>query len=389
MQITSKLPEVGLTIFTTMSKMAIEYQAINLGQGFPDFNTDPKLQAFVSKAMAEGFNQYPYMAGVAELRNVIGEKVESLYGRHYNIDSEITVTSGATEAIMAIVLASVGTGDEVIVLEPCYDCYLPAIKLAGAKAVCIPMLVPTQERRTFQVDWDKVKSKVTTKTRMLIINFPHNPTGAVMSKDDLDQLELLVQNTNIMILSDEVYEHIIFDGVSHLSVATRPALAERSFVVSSFGKTTHTTGWKIGYVCAPKDMTVELRKVHQFMVFTVPSVLQHGLAAYTKDPSTYLDLPAFYQKKRDRLADGLAKTRFNVLPSPGTFFLLADYSEISDVSEAEFSIWLTKEHGVTVIPVSAFYAVPDAAESNHKIVRFCFAKTEETLDRAIERLLKI
>jgi len=389
MQITSKLPEVGLTIFTTMSKLAVDYQAINLGQGFPDFNTDPKLQAFVTQAMAEGFNQYPYMTGVAELRNVISEKVEHLYGKHYNVDTEITVTSGATEAIMAIVLASVGVGDEVIVLEPCYDCYLPAIKLAGAIAVCIPMQPPTQDRQTFQVDWFVVESKITTRTRMIIINFPHNPTGAVMSKNDLDQLERLTHNTNIMILSDEVYEHIIFDDVTHLSVATRSALVERSFVVSSFGKTTHTTGWKIGYVCAPKEMTTELRKVHQFMVFTVPSVLQHGLAAYTKDPSTYLNLPAFYQNKRDRLTQGLSQTRFKVLPSPGTFFLLADYSNISDISEAEFSIWLTKEHGVCVIPVSAFYAAPDAPASNHKIVRFCFAKKEETLDRAIERLQKV
>jgi len=389
MQIQSKLPDVGLTIFTTMSKMALDYQAINLGQGFPDFNTDPKLQALVSKAMGDGFNQYPYMSGIAELRSVIGEKVKKLYGMHYNIDTEITVTSGATQAIMAILLASVGAGDEVIVLEPCYDCYLPAIKLAGANAVCIPMLAPTQEKQTFQVDWVSVNSKITARTRMIIINFPHNPTGAVMSKNDLDQLELLVQNTNIMILSDEVYEHIIFDGVPHLSVATKPALAERAFVVSSFGKTTHTTGWKIGYVCAPEEMTIELRKVHQFMVFTVPSILQHGLAAYTKDSSTYLNLPDFYQRKRDRLTEGLSKTKFKALPSPGTFFLLADYSEISDVSESEFSIWLTKEHGVTVIPVSAFYAAPDAAESNHKIVRFCFAKKEDTLDRAIERLLKI
>ena len=389
MQIASKLPNVGLTIFTTMSKMALDYQAINLGQGFPDFNTDPKLQGLVSKAMADGFNQYPYMSGITELRSVIGEKVENLYGRRYNIDTEITVTSGATEAIMAILLASVGAGDEVIVLEPCYDCYLPGIKLAGANAVCIPMQAPTQERQIFQVDWARVKSEITPHTRMIIVNFPHNPTGAVMSKNDLDQLELLVQDTNIMILSDEVYEHIIFDDAPHLSVATRSALAERAFVVSSFGKTTHTTGWKIGYVCAPKEMTVELRKVHQFMVFTVPSVLQHGLAAYTKDASTYLSLPAFYQNKRDRLTAGLSKTRFKVLPSPGTFFLLADYSDISDASEAEFAIWLTKEHGVTVIPVSAFYAEPDAIESNHKIVRFCFAKKEETLDHAIERLSKV
>jgi methionine aminotransferase len=389
MQIISKLPDVGLTIFTTMSKMAVDYQAINLGQGFPDFNTDPKLQALVSKAMADGFNQYPYMTGIAELRNVISEKVETLYGRHYNVDTEITVTSGATQAIMAILLASVGPDDEVIVLEPCYDCYLPAIKLASAKAVCIPMQAPTQEKQTFHVDWAQVQSTITTRTRMIIINFPHNPTGAIMSKSDLDKLELVVQNTNIMILSDEVYEHIIFDDVQHLSVATRPALAERSFVVSSFGKTTHTTGWKIGYVCAPKEMTVELRKVHQFMVFTVPSVLQHGLAAYTKDASTYLNLPAFYQSKRDRLTKGLLQTKFKVLPSPGTFFLLADYSDISDISETEFSIWLTKKHGVTVIPVSAFYADPAASASNHKIVRFCFAKKEETLDRAVDRLLNI
>ena len=389
MLINSKLPEVGLTIFTTMSKMAVEYQAINLGQGFPDFNTDPKLQALVTQAMADGFNQYPYMPGIAQLRSVISEKVETLYGRSYNADTEITVTSGATEAIMAIMLASVGHDDEVIVLEPCYDCYLPAIKLSGAKAVCIPMQAPTQEIQAFSVDWDLVQSKITTKTRMIIINFPHNPTGAVMSSNDLDQLELLVQNTNIMILSDEVYEHIIFDGVSHLSVATRPVLAERSFVVSSFGKTTHTTGWKIGYVCAPEEMTVELRKVHQFMVFTVPSILQHGLAAYTKDPATYLNLPAFYQAKRDYLAAGLSKTRFKVLPSPGTFFLLADYSDISDLSEADFSIWLTQKHGVTVIPVSAFYANPYAKDSNHKIVRFCFAKKEETLNLALQRLMNV
>lgn len=389
MQITSKLPEVGLTIFTTMSKLAVEYQAINLGQGFPDFNTDQKLQALVTKAMADGFNQYPYMPGVAELRNVIGEKVQALYGQRYDIDTEITVTSGATQAIMAILLASVTTGDEVIVLEPCYDCYLPAIKLAGAQAVCVSMLAPDKNRSTFEVDWDMVKSKITPKTRMIIVNFPHNPTGAVMGKNDLDELESLVQNTNIMILSDEVYEHIIFDGVAHLSIATRPALVERSFVVSSFGKTTHTTGWKIGYVCAPKQMTTELRKVHQFMVFTVPSILQHALATYTQDASTYLELPTFYQHKRDRLAEGLRRTRFKPLATPGTFFMLADYSEISELPEAEFSIWLTKEHGVTVIPVSAFYAKTDALASNHKIVRFCFAKKEETLDKAIERLIKI
>lgn len=389
MQITSKLPEVGTTIFTTMSKMALDYKAINLGQGFPDFNTDEQLQGLVSKAMADGLNQYPAMAGVPALREVIHQKVKTLYGRSYDVDTEITVTSGATQAIMAAVLASVGSGDEVLVLEPCYDCYLPAIRLAGAQAITIPMVSPTASNPLFSIDWNRVKASITAKTRLLIINSPHNPTGAILTTADLDALEQLVQHTNIMILSDEVYEHIIFDGAPHLSLASRPALADRTFVISSFGKTTHTTGWKIGYCCAPKSMTTELRKVHQFMVFTVPSVLQYGLAAYTADSSTYLTLPDFYQRKRDHLAAGLANTRFKALPSPGTFFMLADYSEISNQSEADFSIWLTQNHGVTVIPVSAFYENPTAPTSNHHIVRFCFAKKDTTLDQAIERLTKI
>ena len=389
MQITSKLPEVGTTIFTTMSKMALDYKAINLGQGFPDFNTDEKLLGLVSQAMADGFNQYPAMAGVPVLREVIHHKVKTLYGRSYDVDTEITVTSGATQAIMAAVLASVGAGDEVLVLEPCYDCYLPAIRLAGAKAITVPMLSPTAANPLFSIDWNRIQANITPRTRLLIINSPHNPTGAVLRKSDLDTLETLVDNTNIMILSDEVYEHIIFDGAAHLSLASRPLLAERSFVISSFGKTTHTTGWKIGYCCAPKNMTTELRKVHQFMVFTVPSVLQYGLAAYTADPSTYLTLPAFYQHKRDHLAAGLSNTRFKVLPSPGTFFMLADYSDISNETEAAFSIWLTQHHGVTVIPVSAFYEDPTASTSNHHIVRFCFAKEDTTLNQAIERLTKI
>ena len=389
MQITSKLPDVGTTIFTTMSKMALDYKAINLGQGFPDFNTDEKLQALVSKAMADGFNQYPAMAGVPVLRDVIHQKVKTLYGRSYDVDSEITITSGATQAIMAAVLASVGAGDEVLVLEPCYDCYLPAIRLAGAKAVTVPMVSPTSTTPLFSIDWTRVKESITSHTRLLIINSPHNPTGAVLTESDLDALEQVVRDTQIMILSDEVYEHIIFDAVSHLSLSSRPGLAERAFVISSFGKTTHTTGWKIGYCCAPKNMTAELRKVHQFMVFTVPSLLQYGLAAYTADSSTYLTLPAFYQRKRDHLAAGLAHTRFKVLPSPGTFFMLADYSDISDSTESDFAIWLTQNHGVTVIPVSAFYESPMAPSSNHHIVRFCFAKKDTTLDQAIERLTKI
>ena len=389
MQITSKLPEVGTTIFTTMSKMALDYKAINLGQGFPDFNTDERLQGLVSKAMADGLNQYPAMAGVPALREVIHQKVKTLYGRSYDVDTEITVTSGATQAIMAAVLASVGTGDEVLVLEPCYDCYLPAIRLAGARAITIPMVSPTEANPLFSIDWNRVKASITAKTRLLIINSPHNPTGAILKTTDLEALEQLVQNTNIMILSDEVYEHIIFDSAPHLSLASSPLLADRTFVISSFGKTTHTTGWKIGYCCAPKNMTTELRKVHQFMVFTVPSVLQYGLAAYTADASTYLTLPDFYQRKRDHLAAGLTNTGFKTLPSPGTFFMLADYSDISDESEADFSIWLTQHHGVTVIPVSAFYENPTAPSSNHHIVRFCFAKKDTTLDQAIERLTKI
>lgn len=389
MQITSKLPEVGTTIFTTMSKMALDYKAINLGQGFPDFNTDERLQGLVSKAMADGLNQYPAMAGVPALREVIHQKVKTLYGHSYDVDTEITITSGATQAIMAAVLASVGPGDEVLVLEPCYDCYLPAIRLAGARAITIPMVSPTVSNPLFSIDWNRVKASINTKTRLLIINSPHNPTGAILTTADLDALEQLVQHSNIMILSDEVYEHIIFDGAPHLSLASRPALADRTFVISSFGKTTHTTGWKIGYCCAPKSMTIELRKVHQFMVFTVPSVLQYGLAAYTADSSTYLTLPDFYQRKRDHLAAGLAHTRFNALPSPGTFFMLADYSQISNQPEANFSIWLTQNHGVTVIPVSAFYENPTAPTSNHHIVRFCFAKKDTTLDQAIERLTKI
>jgi methionine aminotransferase len=389
MHINSKLPDIGATIFTTMSKMALEYQAINLGQGFPDFNTDPALLNLVSEAMTKGLNQYPAMAGVIPLRNVVSQKISKLYQHHYDPESEITITSGATQAIMASVLACVGNGDEVIVLEPCYDCYIPAIKLAGATAIGVAMRAPSQANPIYSVDWTLVNAAITQKTKLLIINFPHNPTGAVMTEADLDELESLVNRTGIFLLSDEVYEHIIFDGVQHLSVSTRPALTTNSFVISSFGKTTHTTGWKIGYCCAPKHMTDELRKVHQFMVFTVPSPFQHALATYTADSSTYLSLPDFYQVKRDYLSNGLKHTRFKVLPSPGTFFLLADYSDISNQKEADFAIWLTQTHGVTVIPVSAFYQTSDASDSNHKLVRFCFAKQVATLDLAIERLAKV
>ena len=389
MQIKSKLPNIGTTIFTTMSKMASDYQAINLGQGFPDFNADQELLNLVTEAMIAGHNQYPYMSGVAELRHVISQKVDALYGHKYDPDTEITITSGATEAIMAAVLSTVNSGDEVIVIEPCYDCYVPAIKLAGGKPVFVQMIPPTQHKENFSVDWNQVKESVNSNTRMLIINSPHNPTGAVFTTQDLDALEAIVSDTNIIVLSDEVYEHIVFDDNKHLSVASRPRLAERSFVISSFGKTTHTTGWKIGYCCSPVALTTELRKVHRFIVFTVPSPFQHALAAYTKNSQTYLTLPAFYQSKRDRLALALRETKFIPLNSPGTYFLLADYSNISNLNESEFSIWLAQTHGVVVIPVSAFYANPNDPLANHKLVRFCFAKKESTLDEAIERLKKV
>jgi methionine aminotransferase len=389
MQITSKLPHVGTNIFSVMSKLAVDYQSINLGQGFPDFNPDPELLKLVNKAMEEGYNQYPLMTGIPALREVVREKIKVLYGHNYDADKEITITSGATEAIMSTIISVINTGDEVVVLEPCYDSYLPAILLAGGKPVCVPMNSPTLTKPQFSVDWDLVEKNISSKAKMILLNFPHNPTGAVLTDDDLDEIERITKKYNLLILSDEVYEHIIFDGAKHKSLSTRPALVERCFLISSFGKTTHTTGWKVGYCCAPETLTKELRKIHQFVVFTVPSPFQHALAKYTLNSSTYQNLPNFYQEKRNYLANGLKQTRFKALPSYGTFFMLADYSEISKLPEAEFSIWLTKEHGVTVIPVSAFYGEPDAPSSNHHIIRFCFAKQQSTLDNAIERLMKV
>ncbi|MFJ1300307.1 pyridoxal phosphate-dependent aminotransferase [Pseudomonadota bacterium AL_CKDN230030165-1A_HGKHYDSX7] len=387
--IRSKLPDVGTTIFTVMSRLAVEHKAINLGQGFPDFDPDPKLCSLVTQAMAHGHNQYPYMPGVAPLRAAIADKVKALYGHAYDPEIEITVTSGATEALMATVLAAVGPGDEVIVIEPCYDSYLPSIRLAGGTAVPVPLRAPTQDDPYYRIDWQRVRDAITPRSRLLMLNFPHNPTGAVLDDSDLDALEQIVRDTGILLLSDEVYEHIVFDGKPHASLSRRPLLAEHAFVISSFGKTYHTTGWKIGYCCAPRALSAELRKVHQFMVFTVPSPMQVALAEFMADPKPYLDLPAFYQEKRDRLSAGLAKTRFKPLPSPGTFFLLADYSEISQLDEATFARNLTVDHGVTVIPVSAFYRDPAAATSNHRIVRFCFAKKDATLDAALDRLSNV
>jgi methionine aminotransferase len=382
----SKLPDVGTTIFTVMSQLAHVHKAINLGQGFPDFNPDPALMDHVTRAMHEGHNQYPPMAGISELRHEIAKKVTQLYGHTYDPDSEITVTSGASEALMAAILAFVGQGDEVVIIEPFYDLYVPAIQLAGGRPVPVSMLPPDESHPCYQVDWQQVRDAITDRSRMLIINFPHNPTGINLQPSDLDALEAIVRDTGILLLSDEAYEHIVFDGQAHQSMARRPTLANNAIVVTSFGKTFHATGWKVGYCCAPARLTAEIRKVHQFMVFTVASPLQVALARYMKNADTYLALSNFYQGKRDRLAQGLAHSRFVPLPSQSTFFLLADYSAISDMPEAEFAHWLTREHGVGVIPVSAFYQDPDAKASNHRLARFCFAKQDQTLDAAIQKL---
>lgn len=376
----SRVPEVGTTIFTVMSQLAIEHGAVNLGQGFPDFDCDPRLQALVTEAMRAGNNQYAPMAGVPALRQAIAEKTARLYGHAYDPDAEVTVTAGATQALMTAILAVIHPGDEVIVLEPAYDSYVPAIRLAGG----VPVTVQLREN-DYAVPWDAVRAAVTPKTRLLIVNSPHNPSGAIFSPADLDALEALVRDIDILLLSDEVYEHIVFDGASHQSLARRPGLAERAFVVSSFGKTFHATGWKIGYCCAPRELMAEFRKVHQFMVFAVSSPMQHALAAYLQDREPYETLPAFYQAKRDRFRAGLAASAFRLLPCPGTYFQLVDYSAISDLSEEAFARWLTTEHGVAAIPTSAFYG----RSEEHHVVRFCFGKKDETLDRALEELVAI
>ncbi|CAG9173369.1 pyridoxal phosphate-dependent aminotransferase [Cupriavidus respiraculi] len=376
----SRLPKVGTTIFTVMSALAAEKNAVNLGQGFPDFDCDPRIVDAVTEAMRAGLNQYPPMAGVPRLRQAIAGKIAALYGHDYDWDSEITVTAGATQGILTAILCAVHPGDEVIVLEPCYDSYLPAIELAGGKAVPVTLEAPD-----FRIPFDRLAAAVTPRTRMILINTPHNPTGTIWRADDMQQLAALVTGTDILLLSDEVYEHMVYDGQQHQSVSRHPELARRSFVVSSFGKTYHVTGWKVGYVAAPAALTAEFRKVHQFNVFTVNTPVQHGLATYMADPAPYLELPAYYQAKRDFFRTGLATTRFKLLPSDGTYFQCVDYSAISDMSEADFSMWLTREIGVAAIPVSAFYSQPK--ESG--VVRFCFAKKEDTLALALERLKRI
>jgi methionine aminotransferase len=376
----SRLPAVGTTIFTVMSALAQEHGAVNLGQGFPDFGCDPALLEAVNRAMQAGLNQYPPMSGIATLREAMADKVQALYGRRYDPATEITVTAGATQAILTAVLAIVHPGDEVIVLEPCYDSYIPNIELAGGRVVRVP-LVPG----TFEPDFDRIAAALGPSTRALIINSPHNPSGTTWSPAQMRRLQDLLEPTEVLLISDEVYEHMVYDGQAHQSASRFPGLAARSFVVSSFGKTYHVTGWKIGTVLAPAALTAEFRKVHQFNVFTVNTPMQHALADYLRRPEPYQNLPAFYQAKRDRFRQGLSRTRFKPLPSPGTYFQCVEYSAISQRSEADFCRWLTTEVGVAAIPLSAFYA--DGFDQG--IVRFCFAKQDHTLDQALQRLATI
>ncbi|MBU9468051.1 pyridoxal phosphate-dependent aminotransferase [Burkholderia multivorans] len=376
----SRLPNVGTTIFTVMSALAAEKGAVNLGQGFPDFDCDPRIVDAVAAAMRSGHNQYPPMAGVAPLREAIADKIAQLYGRRYDASTEITVTAGATQALLTAILCAVHPGDEVIVVEPTYDSYLPSIELAGGKPVFVTLEAPD-----YTIPFDRLAAAITPNTRMILINTPHNPTGTVWREADMRKLEDIVRGTNVLILSDEVYEHMVYDGERHESVARYPELAARSFIVSSFGKTYHVTGWKVGYVAAPAALTAEFRKVHQFNVFTVNTPMQIGLAEYLRDPAPYLTLAGFYQNKRDFFRAGLERTRFKLLPCSGTYFQCVDYSAISDLPEAEFSKWLTSEIGVAAIPVSAFYHEPH--ESG--VVRFCFAKQESTLATALERLARL
>ena len=382
--LTSRLPAVGTTVFTRMSTLAAQSGAVNLGQGFPDFSCERSLLQAVTDAMQADFNQYPMMSGAPVLRNAIVAKIAALYGHEYNVDTDITVTAGATQALTTAILCCVHPGDEVIVIEPVYDSYVPAIHLAGGVAVGVQMEMSTAGLG-YTVPWAKVAAAVNAKTRLIVINTPHNPTGSVLRGADLHALADIVRGTNVLILSDEVYEHMVYDGQRHESVCRHPELAARAFVVSSFGKTYHVTGWKLGYVAAPPGLTAEFRKVHQYNVFSVNTPMQHGVASYMADPAPYLTLPAFYQRKRDLFREGLAGTRFELLPADGTYFQCVRYDKISTQTEAQFAEWLTTEIKVAAIPVSAFYQ--QGKESG--IVRFCFAKRDETLALALERLAKV
>ena len=380
LNIQSKLPGVSTTIFSVMSKLAAEHNAINLSQGFPDYTCDPVLTDLVNKAMKDGFNQYAPMPGNNLLKETIAEKVETLYNIKYNPDTEITVTAGGTQAIFTALAAIINPGDEVIIFEPAYDSYAPTIKLLGG-------LVKTYELDppNYTIDWEMVKKLFTSSTRMIIVNSPHNPTGSILSADDMKSLIKLINGTDILILSDEVYEHLIYDGQKHQSVMLFPELRERSFVIASFGKLLHATGWKLGYCLAPEVLTKEFRKVHQFNVFSVNSPMQQAIANYLQKPQRYLGIGKFFQEKRDYFRKLLASSRLQLLPCNGSYFQCVSYSNISDEKDVDFSMRLIKEFGVATIPVSAFYQ----KSTDHKIIRFCFAKENATLASAAEKLKNV
>ncbi len=376
----SKLPQTGTSVFAVMSQLANQHNAINLSQGFPDFPVSEELIGLVHKYMMKGLNQYAPMPGVPALRERIAEKTELLYSASYDPETEITITAGATQAIFSAITAFIREEDEVIVFEPAYDSYVPAIKLNGGVPIVFNLKSPD-----YHIDWDEVKKLLNSRTRMIIINSPHNPTGSILSAKDMMALEKLTKNTGIIILSDEVYEHIIFDGLEHQSVCRYPNLAERSLVMCSFGKTFHATGWKMGYCVAPKNLMKEFRKTHQFVVFCANTPVQHALAEYLQDKENYLGLSKMYEKKRDFFNQALASSRFRITPTRGTYFQLLDYSKITDEGEMDFARRLILDHGVGSVPTSSFYSKPF---NNHSL-RFCFAKSEETLEKAAEILCRI
>jgi len=376
----SKLPTVGTTIFSVMSKLAADHQAINLSQGFPDYAADEKLTSAISQAMKDGFNQYAPMPGLLALRALIAEKIETFYGAKYHPETEVTVTAGGTQAIFTAINTFITSGDEVIIFEPAYDCYAPTIKLLGGLVKPFELQAPD-----YKIDWEMVKKLFTANTKMIIINSPHNPTGSILRKEDIDALIKLTKDTDILILSDEVYEHIIFDGEQHQSVALYPELAERSFIVASFGKLLHTTGWKMGYCLAPAKLMAEFRKVHQFNVFSVNTPMQVGIANYLKSTNIYKEIPVFFQQKRDHFQQLLNETKFELLPCKGSYFQCVSFNNISDEKDTDFAKRLVTEFGVASIPVSAFYT----KNIDHKVLRFCFAKEDSTLEKAVEKLIKL
>lgn len=378
--ISSKLPKVGTTIFSVMSALANEHKAINLSQGFPNFDVNPRLVELITLKMKEGLNQYAPMQGVPALREALSEKMEKLYGAKYHPDKEVNITSGGTQAIYSALTAVVREGDEVIVIEPAYDCYVPAIELNGGIPVYVQLKGPNHT-----IDWKDVRKVVTSKTKVIMINTPHNPMGSVMTAADMKELEKIVSGTNILIISDEVYEHIIFDEQIHESVCKYPRLAERSFIVYSFGKTYHATGWKMGYCFAPENLMAEFRKVHQFIVFTSNTPIQHALADYLKESDDYNQLSEFYQKKRDFFLSQIKGSRFKFTPAAGSYFQLLDYSAITNEKDTDYAVRLTKEDGIASIPTSVFYHKP----IDNKLLRFCFAKTDDILKKAAEKLCAI